>query len=67
MPKVEATNYVAWFNIGKNGINHNDPATANLQQITVGSAGFIKKAPQGVDHLHAAADRDRARRRDPGR
>ncbi len=44
--QVEATNYVAWFNIDKNGINHNDPATANLQEISVGSPGFIRKAPK---------------------
>ena len=44
--KVQATDYVAWFNIGKDGINHNDPATADLQQVTVASAGFIQKAPK---------------------
>jgi ABC-type uncharacterized transport system involved in gliding motility auxiliary subunit len=37
-------NYVAWFNI-RDGINHNDPATADLQQVTVASPGFIAKAP----------------------
>jgi ABC-type uncharacterized transport system involved in gliding motility auxiliary subunit len=40
----QAVNYVAWFNI-RNGINHDDPATADLQQVTVASAGFIAKAP----------------------
>lgn len=44
-PTSGVTDYVPWFNIGKNGINHNDPATANLQQVTVASAGFIQKAP----------------------
>ena len=28
--RVQAVNYVAWFNI-RDGINHNDPATADLQ------------------------------------
>lgn len=41
---AQAVNYVAWFNI-RDGINHNDPATADLQQITVASSGFIAKAP----------------------
>ena len=41
---ASAVNYVAWFNI-RDGINHNDPATADLQQITVASPGFIAKAP----------------------
>lgn len=39
-----AVNYVAWFNI-RNGINHNDPATADLQQVTVASSGYLAKAP----------------------
>ncbi len=37
------TDYVAWFNI--NGINRNDPATADLKQVTVATPGFIAKAP----------------------
>jgi ABC-type uncharacterized transport system involved in gliding motility auxiliary subunit len=37
-------NYVAWFNI-RDGINHDDPATADLQQVTVASSGFLSKAP----------------------
>ena len=41
---AQAVNYVAWFNI-RDGINHNDPATADLQQVTVASPGFIAKAP----------------------
>ncbi|MEA2737317.1 MAG: gliding motility-associatede transport system auxiliary component [Acetobacteraceae bacterium] len=42
--RVQAVNYVAWFNI-RDGINHDDPATADLQQVTVASAGFLSKAP----------------------
>jgi ABC-type uncharacterized transport system involved in gliding motility auxiliary subunit len=37
--------YVAWFNI-RDGINHDDPATADLQQVTVASAGALAKAPK---------------------
>jgi ABC-type uncharacterized transport system involved in gliding motility auxiliary subunit len=40
--RVSVVDYVPWFNI-RDGINHNDPATADLQQITVASAGFISK------------------------
>ena len=36
--------YVAWFNI-RDGINHDDPATADLQQVTVASAGALAKTP----------------------
>jgi ABC-type uncharacterized transport system involved in gliding motility auxiliary subunit len=42
--RVQAVNYVAWFNI-RDGINHDDPATADLQQVTVASPGYIAKAP----------------------
>lgn len=41
--RVQEVNYVAWFNI-RDGINHDDPATADLQQIGVASAGFLAKA-----------------------
>ena len=40
----QAVDYVAWFNI-RDGINHDDPAMADLQQVTVASAGYLQKAP----------------------
>ena len=45
--RVQAVNYVAWFNI-RDGINHEDPATADLQQVTVASAGALSKAPDAT-------------------
>jgi ABC-type uncharacterized transport system involved in gliding motility auxiliary subunit len=45
--RVQAVNYVAWFNI-RDGINHEDPATADLQQVTVASAGALSKAPNST-------------------
>ncbi len=45
--RVQAANYVAWFNI-RDGINHDDPATADLTQITVASTGAIAKAPNAT-------------------
>jgi gliding motility-associatede transport system auxiliary component len=45
--RVQAVNYVAWFNI-RDGINHEDPATADLQQVTVASSGSISKAPDSA-------------------
>jgi ABC-type uncharacterized transport system involved in gliding motility auxiliary subunit len=42
--RVQAVSYVAWFNI-RDGINHDDPATADLQQVTVASSGYLAKAP----------------------
>lgn len=43
--RVQAVNYPAWFSI-RDGVNHNDPATADVQQITVASSGFIAKDPK---------------------
>ncbi len=45
--RVQAVNYVAWFNI-RDGVNHDDPATADLQQVTVASSGSISKAPDAA-------------------
>jgi ABC-type uncharacterized transport system involved in gliding motility auxiliary subunit len=41
--RMQAVNYVAWFNI-RDGINHDDPATADLAQVTVASPGALAKA-----------------------
>jgi ABC-type uncharacterized transport system involved in gliding motility auxiliary subunit len=40
---LQAVNYVAWFSI-RDGINHEDPATANLKSVTVASPGALAKA-----------------------
>ena len=42
--RVSVTDYVPWFNI-RDGINHDDPATADLSQITVADPGFLVKKP----------------------
>ncbi|MGE0225788.1 MAG: Gldg family protein [Acetobacteraceae bacterium] len=41
--RLQSVNYVAWFNI-RDGLNHDDPATVDLTQVTVASAGALKKA-----------------------
>jgi ABC-type uncharacterized transport system involved in gliding motility auxiliary subunit len=47
--RVQAVEYVAWYNI-RDGIAHDDPATADLTQITVASAGAIsKKAGSSIE------------------
>ena len=45
--RLQAVDYVAWFNI-RDGINHDDPATADLTQVTVGTPGHLR-ARQGAD------------------
>jgi len=42
--EVATVPYIAWINI-RHGISHSDPATADLRQVTVASAGFIAKKP----------------------
>ena len=58
--EVQAVNYVAWFNI-RDGINHDDPATADLQQVTVASSGFLSKAPNAsIDFTPLLTSSDRS-------
>jgi ABC-type uncharacterized transport system involved in gliding motility auxiliary subunit len=48
--RVQAVDYVPWFNIRESGINHDDPALADLTQITVASAGALtKKTGAAID------------------
>ena len=42
--RVSVVNYVPWFSI-RDGINRTDPATGDLDQVTVADAGFIAKKP----------------------
>ncbi len=58
--RVQAVNYVAWFNI-HDGLNHDDPATADLQQVTVASAGYLAKAPNAaIDFVPLLTSSDRS-------
>ncbi|MSP04144.1 MAG: ABC transporter [Acetobacteraceae bacterium] len=41
--RIQAVDYVAWFNMRDAGINQADPANAEIQQVTVASAGAISK------------------------
>ncbi len=40
--RAQPVDYVAWYNI-RDGLNTNDPATAELTQVTVASAGALSK------------------------
>lgn len=42
--RVAVVEYVPWFNI-RDGLNHNDPASADLSQVTVAAPGFLAKKP----------------------
>jgi ABC-type uncharacterized transport system involved in gliding motility auxiliary subunit len=41
--RVQVVDYVPWFSIGQSGIAHDDPAMADITQISVASAGALSK------------------------
>ena len=45
--RVQSVDFIAWYNI-RNGLNKDDPATADLTQVTVASAGMVSKK-EGAD------------------
>jgi ABC-type uncharacterized transport system involved in gliding motility auxiliary subunit len=58
--RAQAVNYVAWFNI-RAGVNHDDPATADLQQVTVASSGYLAKAANAsIDFTPILTSSDRS-------
>ncbi len=42
--RVQAVDYVAWFNMQGDSINQNEVATAQLNQVTVASAGHLRRS-----------------------
>jgi ABC-type uncharacterized transport system involved in gliding motility auxiliary subunit len=40
--RVQAVDYVAWYNVPNEGLNRTEVATAELQQVTVASAGEVR-------------------------
>lgn len=47
-PKAPPIDYLPWFNIRASGIAADDPATGDLEQVTVAAAGSLAKR-QGAD------------------
>ena len=43
--RVQAVDYVAWFNLQGDSLNRDDVSLAQLEQITVASAGEVRKKP----------------------
>ncbi|MDB5370733.1 MAG: transporter [Roseomonas sp.] len=41
--RVQAVDYLAWYNVTGDSLNHGDVATADLQQVTFASAGEVRK------------------------
>jgi len=40
--RVQAVDYIAWFNLQGDSVNRQEIATALVEQVTVGSAGYIR-------------------------
>jgi ABC-type uncharacterized transport system involved in gliding motility auxiliary subunit len=48
--RVQVVDYVPWFNITGDGIAHDDPAMADVTQVTVATAGVVgKKDGAGIE------------------
>jgi ABC-type uncharacterized transport system involved in gliding motility auxiliary subunit len=48
--RVQAVDYLAWFNVTGDSLSHSDVATADLQQVTFASAGeVLKKQGAGIE------------------
>ncbi len=48
--RVQAVDYLAWFNATGDSLNHGDVATADLQQVTFASAGeILKRAGSSIE------------------
>ncbi len=41
--RVQAVDYAAWYNVPTEGLNRSEVATAELQQVTVASAGEVRR------------------------
>ena len=54
--RVQAVDYVAWYNLQGDSLNHDDVSLAQLDQITVASAGEVRKKDGRYDRVHPAAD-----------
>ncbi|MDB5413748.1 MAG: transporter [Rubritepida sp.] len=39
--RVQAVDYIAWFNLQGDSVNRQEIATAQVEQVTVGSAGYL--------------------------
>ena len=46
--RVQAVDYVAWFNLQGDSLNRSEVATAQLEQVTVASAGEVRKRPDAA-------------------
>ena len=50
--RVQAVDYIAWFNLQADSLNREELATAQLDQVTVGAAGALRPRPNsGIEFI----------------
>ena len=50
--RVQAVDYIAWFNLQGDSVNRQEVATALVEQVTVGSAGYLRpRENAGVEFI----------------
>ena len=54
--RVQAVDYIAWYNLQGDSLNRSDVALAQLDQITVASAGEVRKREGGDGRVDPVAD-----------
>src|SRR5690606_8391403 len=47
--RVQAVDYVAWYNLQGDSLNRSDVATGDLSQVTVASAGEVRRREGGPE------------------
>ncbi len=50
--RVQAVDYIAWFNLQGDSVNRQEVATALIEQVTVASAGYLRPRPNaGIEFI----------------
>ncbi|HWL81871.1 MAG TPA: Gldg family protein [Roseomonas sp.] len=66
--RMQAVDYLAWFNATGNSLSHSDVATADLQQVTFASAGqVLRKEGANIEFTPLVTSSDHAMLADVGR
>lgn len=59
--RVQAVDYTAWFNLQGDSVNRSEVATADLNQVTVASAGEVRKREgAGIEFVPLLTSSDRS-------
>ena len=66
--RVQAVDYLAWFNVPQAGLNRTEIATAELAQVTVASAGEVRRREDaGIEFIPLVSSSERSEMVDAAR